>query len=229
MFPTEAKIEWKRVPSNHLSEHSHHSLREEEKHLLKLLAKTGIVSGGQVQAHGILGQSERKSRSLLNRMFYQKKIIEHKLSTSKKEYKIYTLWPVGAKLVNVPYAPDYWYFYKESEAVQRIMAFDLYLQMCRYFGTDVEIKPGEPPYVYTFSIGVKTYKIGAIWDNLTTFVETYRWNPPEDRVILVCSNLSSISSLIQYFEEHTPIRAATCQDLRQGLVIYKPGKNGWEK
>ena len=115
MYPTEAMVVWSRVPSIDLAvKLKIISSRPEEYGLLEIIDKFGVISGGQVQAHGFFGQSTRKARALLNRMNHLRKIIGHKLATDNKEYRLYTLGPVGAKMLNRPYNPDYWYFYKAS-------------------------------------------------------------------------------------------------------------------
>ena len=230
MYPTEATVLWSRVPSIDLAtKQKVHSSRNDEYGILDIIDKFGVISGGQVQAHCIIGPSERKARTLLSRMSHQGKIISHKLTADNRVYKLYTLGPVGAKILGRPYNPDYWYFYKTGEAIQRVMALDLYLQMSKALGSEIEVTKGEPLYIFNFTAKEKVYKIGAIWDNLTAFIETYRWQPPEERVILICKELPAISSLLEYIGEHTPVRVTTCSDLRQGLVLYKPGKDGWEK
>ena len=63
------------------------------------------------------------------------------------------------------------------------------------------------------------------------FISIYRNIPVatlKNEVILICKELSAISSLLEYVEEQTPVRAVTCSELRQELVFYKPGK-GLEK
>lgn len=214
------------MPSRTTNDHSF-LVPETEKKLYYLLNKIGVISGGQIQAHRILHKSPKTSRKILAKLRRENKIAEHTLTVGSKDYKLYTLGPAGAAAIKADYRPDYWYAYSESEAIQKLLTLELYIRLCDYLSADLKVEPGEKPYTYTFIHGDKAYNIGVVWDNAVSFMETYRWSPPRERVILICQNIDQLNCLLEYLEEYTPIRAATREKLKEGLVFYKPENGKW--
>ena len=180
--------------------------------------------GGQIQTHKILHHAPKTTRKILSKMKESRKVIEHTMVISNKSYKIYTLGPAGAEIVNVPYQQS-WVDYSDSEAIQRLMAVDLYVRMCDYLSTTLNVEEALNPYIHTFVHGDKSYKIGVLWDNAMAFQEMYRWEPPRERVIIICQSLSHVSGLTQYLEENSPIRVITREKLREGLIFYRLDAN----
>lgn len=183
--------------------------------------------GGQIQAHQILHHAPKTARKIIAKLKAEYKVIEHTLTTGGKDYKLYTLGSAGAAAINMPYNSDYWIYYSDSETIQRLMAVDLYIHMCDYLSTDMKIYSAEKPYMYTFIHGDKTYKVGAIFDNELAYIEAYRWNPPRERIILVCQSISQVISLPDYLVEDTPIRAITREKLKEGLIFYRLENKKW--
>ncbi len=104
--------------------------------------------GGQIQAHQILHRVSKTARKILAKLKSEHKVVEHMLITKGKNYKLYTLGPVGAAVINVPYQPDYWFCYSDSDAIQKLMSVDLYIRMCDYLSAEVKVLAAESPYVY---------------------------------------------------------------------------------
>lgn len=224
----EIKIYWSRLPSK--VEINDHSLVASEKEIrfYELLNKIGLISGGQIQAHQILNKSSKKSRQILNQMKQNRKILEHTFIINQEAYKIYTLGPIGAKIIGVGYEDDYWFNFNQKEAMQRIEAFDLYMKMEGYLSTEIEISVAEKPYIFEFIANEKKYLIGIIWDNLISFIELYRWSKPTDRTILVCKNIEHISCLAEYIQD-APVRAISRENMRDdGLAFYQVVDGDWQ-
>jgi hypothetical protein len=163
----------------------------------------------------------------LSKLKAGRKIAEHILTVGGKDYKVYTLGPGGAEAIRVQYTPDYWFFYSPDEAIQRIMAFELYAKLSDYLSTEITVELAEEPYTYTFICRDKTYKVGIVWDNAVRFMELYRWNKPQERVILVCQDITQLDCLLVHLDEFTPIRAVTKDKLKEELVLYRPGVGKW--
>lgn len=228
------KFQWARLPSSPLRDRLNDRSFERsflvpstEKKLFQLLYNLQVMLGGQIQKHQILHKSPKTARKILARLKSERKVVEHKLIIGGKEYKLYTLGPAGAAAIRMYYQPNYWLNYSDSEAMQKLMSVDLYFQMCDYLSADLKVLPSDKPYVYTFIHSDKTYRIGVIWDNTVSFLEAYRWEPPRERVILVCQNLAQVDGLLANLDEDAPIRVITREKLREGLIFFKPENGKW--
>lgn len=227
---SDIRIRWLRVPSSALNDRSFERsflTPDTEKRLFRLLHAMGLMFGGQIQAHKILHHNPKTARRILGKLNSEHKVVEHIMRVGNKDYKVYTLGPAGAALINVPYQPDYWLKYSENDTIQRLMSVDLYIRMCDYLSTDMRILTAEKPYTHTFVHDDKVYRVGVLWDNAVSFLEAYRWEPPRERVILVCQAVNQADSLLSYLEENTPIRLITREKLREGLIFYRPVAGRW--
>jgi hypothetical protein len=222
----EIKISWTKVPPNENNRYFNRSFLtpDTEKRFLNLLGMLGLMFGGQIQTHKILHYAPKTTRKILGMMKENGKVVEHTMTITGKAYKIYTLGPTGAEILNIPYRQN-WVDYSDSEAIQKLMAVDLYVRMCDYLSTTLSVEEALKPYIHTFVHGDKSYKIGVLWDNAMAFIETYRWEPPRERVIIICQSLSQVSGLTQYLEENSPIRVITREKLREGLIFYRLDAN----
>ena len=198
-----------------------------EKRLFHLLHSMGIMFGGQIQAHQILHRHPRTARKILAKLKSEHKVVEQTLTAGGKEYKLYALGPVGAATINVPYQPDYWFRYSDSDAIQRLMSVDLYVQMCDYLSAEVKVLAANGPYVHTFIHADRAYHIGVVLGDAVSLLELYRWEPPRERVILICQNVNQVDSLLGYLEDQSPIRLVTREKLKEGLIFYKPENGRW--
>lgn len=183
--------------------------------------------GGQIQAHQILHRVSKTARKILAKLKSEHKVVEHSLMTKGKNYKLYTLGPVGAAIINVPYQADYWFWYSDSDTIQKLMSVDLYIQMCDYLSAEVKVLVANRPYVHTFVHGDREYQIGVVLDDVVSLLELYRWEPPRDRVILICQHVNQVDSLLRYLGDESPIRLVTREKLREGLIFYKPENGKW--
>ncbi|MDR3585524.1 MAG: hypothetical protein P4L59_09385 [Desulfosporosinus sp.] len=127
----------------------------------------------------------------------------------------------------MPYQPDYWFWYSDSEAIQKLMSVDLYIQMCDNLSAEVKVLAANKPYVHIFVHGDREYQIGVVLDDVVSLLELYRWEPPKDRVILICQNVNQVHSLLSYLGDESPIRLVTREKLREGLIFYKPEHGRW--
>ncbi|MDR3584702.1 MAG: hypothetical protein P4L59_05185 [Desulfosporosinus sp.] len=198
-----------------------------EKRLFHLLASMGIMFGGQIQAHQILHRVSKTARKILAKLKSEHKVVEHTLTAGGKEYKLYTLGPVGAAIINVPYQQDYWFWYSDSEAIQKLMSVDLYIQMCDYLSAEVKVLVANRPYAHTFVHGDREYQIGVVLDDVVSLLELYRWEPPRERVILICQRVNQVDSLLGYLGDQNPVRIVTREKLKEGLIFYKPENGKW--
>jgi len=183
--------------------------------------------GGQIQAHQILHRVSKTARKILAKLKSEHKVVEHTLTAGGKDYKLYTLGPVGAAIINVSYQPDYWFWYSDSAAIQKLMSVDLYIQMCDYLSAEVKVLVANRPYVHTFVHGDRAYHIGVVLGDAVSLLERYRWEPPKDRVILICQNVNQMDSLLGYLGDQSPIRLVTREKLREGLIFYKSEQGKW--
>ena len=183
--------------------------------------------GGQIQAHQILHRVSKTARRILAKLKNEHKVVEHTLITKGKDYKMYTLGPVGAAVIGVPYQPDYWFWYSDSETIQKLMSVDLYIRMCDYLSAEVKVLAANRPYVHTFVHGDRAYHIGVVINDAVSLFELYRWEPPRDRVILICQNVGQVGSLLDYLGDQNPVRVVTREKLREGLIFYKPEHGRW--
>jgi len=117
--------------------------------------------------------------------------------------------------------------YSDTETIQRLMAVDLYIRMGDYLSVDLKITAAENPYLYDFVHGDKTYKIGVIWDNIMAFIEAYRWELPQERVILVCQSLNTVEELARNMIEDTPIRVIIREEIKNDLIFYRLEHKKW--
>jgi len=187
----------------------------------------GIMFGGQIQKHQILHRNSKTARRILAKLKSEHKVVEHTMITKGKDYKMYTLGPVGAAIIGVPYQADYWFWYSDADTIQKLMSVDLYIQMCDYLSAEIKVLVANRPYVYTFVHGDRAYRIGVVLKDAVSLLELYRWEPPRDRVILICQNVSQVGSLLDYLGDQNPVRAVTREKLREGLIFYKPEHGRW--
>lgn len=187
----------------------------------------GIMFGGQIQAHQILHRHSRTARKILSVLKSEHKVVEHTMITKGKNYKIYTLGPVGAAAIGVPYRPDYWFWYSDADAIQKLMSVDLYIRMCDYLSAEIKVLAANMPYVYTFVHGDRAYHIGVVLDDVVSLLELYRWEPPRERVILICQNVNQVDSLLGYLGDQNFVRIVTREKLKEGLIFYKPENGRW--
>ena len=187
----------------------------------------GIMFGGQIQAHQILHRHSRTARKILSVLKSEHKVVEHTMISKGKNYKIYTLGPVGAAAISVPYRPDYWFWYSDADAIQKLMSVDLYIRMCDYLSAEIKVLAANMPYVYTFVHGDRAYHIGVVLDDVVSLLELYRWEQPRERVILICKNVNQVDSLLDCLKDQSHIRVVTREKLKEGLIFYKPEKGSW--
>ena len=140
---------------------------------------------------------------------------------------MYTLGPVGAAMIGVPYQADYWFWYNDADTIQKLMSVDLYIQMCDYLSAEVKVLAANRPYVHTFVHDDREYRIGVVLNDAVNLVELYRWEPPRDRVILICQNVNQVGSLLKYLSDQNPVRVVTREKLREGMIFYKPEQGRW--
>jgi len=187
----------------------------------------GIMFGGQIQAHQILHRVSKTARKILAKLKSEHKIVEHTLASGGKDYKLYTLGPVGAAIINVSYQPDYWFWYSDADTIRKLMSVDLYIQMCDYLSAEVLVLAANKPYVHTFVHGDRAYRIGVVLDDVVSLIELYRWEPPRERIILICQEVNQVDCLLGYLGDQAPIRVVTREKLKEGLIFYKPEHGKW--
>lgn len=224
-------VRWFRIPSQQGINHRSFFQRDTEVDLYHLLNKMGVVSGGQVASHQILHKNPKRTRQILNQLASEYKIVEHTLleraSGKEKMFKIYTLGELGAKLINAPYKPDYWFEYQTKEVIERIMTAEFYLKFREFIGAEITVEQHTQPYLYRFTQNNKRYLIGVTWDNATTFLEEFRWNTPDDRVILLCQHIKQLDCLLDILRVDVSIRAVPKDKIKSELVFFRPENGRW--
>lgn len=136
---------WRGVP-NALGE-----VTERVKKVAELTESTKIISKYQLIRHFFTEQSAANATKYLNKINRAGLLIRHVLSNSGRDLVVYTLGPLGAQLIKVPFAPNWWLDLQKTPVLKQLIANQLFLRL---------IKTGDAKYMvapYPFT-GVLTYK-----------------------------------------------------------------------
>lgn len=213
----EWSLHWKRIPSNRTAKWLGES--EKEKIALEALTAVGVIGGVQLSRLFRLDKNRKKH------MVKNGKLVRHSVQKNKQVIPVYTLGPIGAKMISLSeYEENYWVTYDVSSVLKRLLFFQLFGLFPK-----ATIYPALSPFTGSIRYNGQMYHVYVARDDVQDLLRTLKWQSTLERMILITEKLEFLIPLNAYASD-LKMRVVLDQDLRANFKdLFYMWQNQWVK
>lgn len=185
---------------------------ERVKNIATLTNTTKVISKYQLIRHFFSDQSKPSIIKYLGKLNRSGLLLKHSMVNNGKELVIYTLGPLGARVVKEPYSPNWWCKLQAATVIKQLVANQLYLRLAR----TGEAKYNIAPYPFTGVLSYKGYEFPLIVvrgdvEDINREIRYAEFN----RGIVICEDTLQIEQVASNIIQ--PVRYTTDYD-----ILYNP-------
>lgn len=133
-------------------------------------------------------------------------LVTHRLVNEKNSMTIYTLGPMGCRVLKKQYAPNWWLDLSVTDVLKQLITNQLYFRIMEF--TQARMFKAKPPL--TGAVMFNNVDFGVFVVRHGETARGIRWVAP-DRMIIICEDVNQIPLIAS--DVHAPVRYTTDQNL----------------
>lgn len=207
------ELKWTRVdPHWRGVEQAYTWTTDRDEKILKMLRSCRFLTRSQIAKHFWRG-SPVSGEKRLNKMARMGVLIAHTMVSPSSTIIMYTIGPIGARVLKIPYTPNWWQDVEVEEVLKALIISQFYLRLHR-LSEDLILLPAPPPYdaVISFQgneLVVLALRSGDSLPEALNFLQIHR-------LMVICENKEDIIAIAPKIKQ--PVRYTTDEALfRQPL------------